>query len=465
MGNLKKELTKMGVSDNVVRSRMLEFVKLECKRLTEEQTIQLIKDIVSHPEIYKNHSNDRWSALAELLLPKEEKMEHYDLVDQPLSYANFANGYTDLLAIRQMEPAMRLPVTLAGALMPDAHAGYGLPVGGVLATDGVVLPYAVGLDIGCRMSLTILDGSADLIDKHKERMVQALYDNTAFGMDGVLPFKVYHSVFDKEEFRTIPLLKKLRDKAIRQLGSSGGGNHFVDICAVQLPADNPLGLQDGSYPAILSHSGSRGFGAAIAEHFTQIAKEQCRLPREAGPFAWLDLSSEAGEQYWRSMEIAGEYAAACHELIHRYVAQGMRFKPLVNISHHHNFAWREKLSDGREAVVHRKGATPAHQGELGIIPGSMTDAGYIVCGKGCVEALCSANHGAGRAISRQEARNSISRHAMRKQLAEAGVELLGGTTEEAPGAYKSMREVMADAAPLVEIVGTITPRIVRMNKE
>ena len=143
----------------------------------------------------------------------------------------------------------------------------------------------------------------------------------------------------------------------------------------------------------------------------------------------------------------------------------MRLRPLLNISHHHNFAWRETLPDGREAIVHRKGATPARKDELGIIPGSMSEAGYIVRGKGCEEALCSANHGAGRALSRQEARNTISRHALRKQLAEAGVELLGGTPEEAPAAYKLMREVMAAAEPLVEIVGTISPRIVRMNNE
>lgn len=465
MGNLKKEFTKMGVTDNVLRSRMLEFVKQEGKHLSSEQILSLLQDFVAHPEQYKQHQNPRWRALAELLSPEETTVQHHDLRESPLPYAVFGRDLIDPLAFRQMDTAMRLPVTLAGALMPDAHAGYGLPVGGVLATDRVVLPYAVGLDIGCRMSLTILDAPAALIDRQKDRMTQALRDNTAFGMEGVLPFNVHHTVLDREEFRNIPVLKKWRDRAKRQLGSSGGGNHFVDICSVQLPPDNNLGLPEGDYAAILSHSGSRGLGAAIAEHFTAIAKKTCRLPREAGPFAWLELSSETGQQYWRCMEIAGEYSAACHEIIHRNVAQGMRLRPLLNISHHHNFAWRETLPDGREAIVHRKGATPARKDELGIIPGSMTEAGFIVRGKGCEEALCSANHGAGRVLSRQEARNTISRHALRKQLAEAGVELLGGTPEEAPAAYKPMREVMAAAEPLVEIVGTISPRIVRMNNE
>ncbi len=205
--------------------------------------------------------------------------------------------------------------------------------------------------------------------------------------------------------------------------------------------------------------------AAIAEHFTAIAKAQCRLPREAGPFAWLDLDSEEGEMYWRCMEIAGEYSAVCHELIHRNVAQGMRLQPLANVSNHHNFAWRETLTDGSEMIVHRKGATPAHAGELGIIPANMTDAGLLVTGLGCEEALCSASHGAGRAMSRQDARNSFSRYALNRQLAQRGVTLLGGSTEEAPDAYKSIDEVLAASKQLIKVVGRIHPRIVRMNQE
>jgi tRNA-splicing ligase RtcB len=429
------------------------------------QIVQLLQNIAGNPENYKNHRKICWRELAELLSPTADNAPFHELLEQPLPYAVFGRGGIEPLALRQMDTAMRLPVTLGGALMPDAHAGYGLPVGGVLATRNVVLPYAVGLDIGCRMSLTILDGPASLIERYREQMARTLWDNTAFGMDETLPFRIHHPIFDKDEFSTIPILKKLRAKAFRQLGTSGGGNHFVDICAVQLPATSALNLPEGDFVGILSHSGSRGLGAAIAEHFTAIAKEQCRLPREAGPFAWLELASDAGEQYWRCMEIAGEYAAACHEVIHRCVAQGLRLKPLYNVSHHHNFAWQETLSDGTVAVVHRKGATPAHEGAMGIITGSMCEAGYLVKGRGCEAALASANHGAGRALSRQDARNSISRHTLRKQLDAAGVTLLGGTTEEAPAAYKPMREVMASATPLVEIVGTITPRIVRMNKE
>jgi len=221
----------------------------------------------------------------------------------------------------------------------------------------------------------------------------------------------------------------------------------------------------GGYVGILSHSGSRGLGAAIADYYTGVAKETCRLPRQAGPFAWLSLNSEAGEEYWKCMQIAGEYSVANHESIHYYMAKALRLKPLANVSNHHNFAWRDHLPDGRLSIIHRKGATPAHQGELGIIPGSMATPGFIVSGKGCAESLFSASHGAGRTMSRLDARNSISRHALKKYLAEHNVMLLGGTTEEAPQAYKDIHQVMDSQHDLINIEGKIIPRIVRMSEE
>jgi len=465
MGNIKpKDLSKLGYTNDIARSMAIKLVAKYCKHQSLEEVILILQNIIQHPEKYKQDAV--WGKLAEVLSPTKAEVSTHELRDNPLPCIVYGADRIDELAKSQMEMAMRLPVTLSGALMPDGCAGYGLPIGGVLATtDDVVIPYAVGKDIGCRMSLTILDAGIDFLEKHHDRAVEALLNNTAFGLDGILPFKQYHPLFDRSEFRDIPILKNLREKAVRQLGTSGKGNHFVDICEIELSSDNALGLSDGRYLGILSHSGSRGLGAAIADYYTSIAKNTCRLPRQAGSFAWLSLKSEAGQEYWRCMEIAGEYSAVNHECIHYNVAKAIRLKPLANVSNHHNFAWCDLLPNGRSAIIHRKGATPAHLGKLGIIPGSMATPGYIVSGKGCTESLYSASHGAGRTMSRLDARNSISRYGLKKFLAERNVTLLGGTTEEAPQAYKDIQQVMESQRELINIEGKIIPRIVRMSEE
>ena len=465
MGNIKpKELSKLGYTDNMARSIATETVRKHCKHYSPEQIAEILKQVIQKPEAYK--ADAVWGKLAEVLSPCETGKATFDLRNEPVGYRVYGADGIDELAKRQMEVAMRLPVTVAGALMPDGCAGYGLPIGGIIATtDEVVIPYAVGKDIGCSMHLSILDADTSYIDKHHDRAVDALFANTAFGLDGTIPFRQYHPLFDRNEFREIAVLKKQREKAIRQLGSSGKGNHFVDICEVEVHAGNRVGISEGRYVGILSHSGSRGLGAAIVDFYTAIAKETCLLPRQAGPFAWLSLKSEAGQEYWKCMEIAGAYAAANHQLIHYNMAKAMRLKPLATVSNHHNFAWKDQLADGSSVIIHRKGATPAHQGELGIIPGSMATQGYIVSGKGCESAIFSASHGAGRTMSRQDARNSISRYALRKELAKRNVTLIGGTTEEAPLAYKDIEAVMTAQRELVDIEGSITPRIVRMSEE
>jgi tRNA-splicing ligase RtcB len=162
------------------------------------------------------------------------------------------------------------------------------------------------------------------------------------------------------------------------------------------------------------------------------------------------------------MTLAGDYASACHNHIHRRIANALGENPLAVVENHHNFAWKEQLADGTEVIVHRKGATPAQKGVLGIIPGSMTAPGFIVRGTGKAEALQSASHGAGRQMSRTQAKNSVTRNALKKELADKGVILSGGGLDEAPIAYKDIREVMRAQQDLVDVVGTFTPRIVRM---
>ena len=185
MGIRLKDLSKLGYRDNVARSLVVDIVSKHCKYDTKEQIEMTLSDILEHPESYKN--NEIWNKLAERLSPTIIAKEFiaYDLLDEPLRYKTYGGKFIETLAKQQMNLAMRLPVTVAGALMPDAHAGYGLPIGGVLATDNVVIPYAVGVDIGCRMSLTVFDASADFLKRCTYQMKEALKDFTHFGMDAV----------------------------------------------------------------------------------------------------------------------------------------------------------------------------------------------------------------------------------------------------------------------------------------
>lgn len=465
MGIRPKELSKIGYTNNVARSLAINIVNRHCKHNTKEEIISLLSDLLEYPDKYRN--DEIWCKLAEHFAPtiEERAFEVHDLLDTPVSYKSYGTKFIESIAKQQMELAMRLPVTVGGALMPDAHAGYGLPIGGVLAVENAVIPYAVGVDIGCRMSLSVFAESPDFIKRYSHQIKEALKEYTHFGMDGGLLFDQEHEILDRNEFQMTSLLKTLHGKAVRQLGSSGGGNHFVEFGEIELYEANVLKLPAGKYLALLSHSGSRGMGAAIAKHYSKLAREVCKLPREAQHFAWLDLASEEGQEYWLSMNLAGDFAKACHDRIHINLSRALGIKAIANVENHHNFAWREEIAPNRYAIVHRKGATPAHKGEAGFIPGSMATPGYLVCGRGVEDALFSASHGAGRAMSRQKAKEQFTQSALKKLLSNAGVTLIGGSVEEMPLAYKDIERVMPAQESLVDIHGKFSPRIVRMNKE
>jgi len=397
---------------------------------------------------------------------KDEPSED-TLLENPLPFPIWGRENIDDGAVAQMENAMRLPVSVTGALMPDAHVGYGLPIGGVLATENVVIPYAVGVDIACRMRLSIYEVSPILIGQKKKSFEDALWNETAFGMGSKWTGskKAQHAVLDDDAWYATPQLRKLKDTAMNQLGTSGTGNHFVEWGSFKL--DEPMfGLQPGEYLALLSHSGSRGVGARIADRFSKLAMEKHPdLDKSVRYLAWLSLDSEDGQEYWLSMELAGRFASANHYIIHHRVAAAVGLKEAAVVENHHNFAWNEKLSDGRNVIVHRKGATPAGVGVFGVIPGSMGDAGYVVKGRGVSESLESASHGAGRLMSRTAALNSISRSTRDDYLKERGVTLLGGGMDESPQAYKPIDKVIAAQHDLVDVIGKFTPRIVRMADE
>jgi len=366
----------------------------------------------------------------------------------------------DPAAIAQMEDAVSLPVAVKGALMPDAHMGYGLPIGGVLAVRDAVIPYAVGVDIACRMKLSVLSLPFRHYETHPRDFRKALENQTRFGVGEEFSRPGQHPVID-EDWNISPLVASLKDLAHKQLGTSGSGNHFAEFGRLILTRDD-LGLKAGEYLAFLTHSGSRGSGARIAEHYSNLAK---RLHPELGKplnnLAWLDMQKGDGMEYVKAMELMGRYASANHEIIHDAVLDFLRETALVTIENHHNFAWREKIGL-REVMVHRKGATPAGKGVLGIIPGSMADPGFIVRGLGNENALSSAAHGAGRRMSRNAAIKQFDFKDLQDIMGKKHITLISAGLDEIPMAYKNIEDVMDQQKGLVEIVAKFEPKLVKM---
>jgi tRNA-splicing ligase RtcB len=366
----------------------------------------------------------------------------------------------DETTVKQLEAASLLPISVAGALMPDAHVGYGLPIGGVLATENAVIPYAVGVDIACRMKMTVLDLPTDWLEDRQEELIQALEREVSFGVGGTFKKRREHPVLD-EDWSVSLITSKNKERAWAQLGTSGSGNHFVEFGLLSVH-DAAAGLAPGEYVALLSHSGSRGTGAAVCDYYSKLATaSHPELPKELSRLAWLSLDDAEGQEYWAAMNLMGLYAAANHSLIHKHLATSLGVEVLLDVENHHNFAWKE-FHFGKEVIVHRKGATPAGEGVLGIIPGSMATPGFLVRGKGNAESLNSAAHGAGRAMSRTRAHETLSWQTANAFLRERGVTLISAGLDEVPFAYKDIDSVMAAQSDLVSILARFDPRLVKM---
>jgi tRNA-splicing ligase RtcB (3'-phosphate/5'-hydroxy nucleic acid ligase) len=463
-----KMLLEMGYLPKTSLGFALNWAEKALKSQETAEVLAQLKAVLLNPTDYAEHPS--LARLSAALLAEAKQLAAsatLELKAQAPDFAIFGADQIDPGAIQQMQVAMRLPVAVGGALMPDAHQGYGLPIGGVLATHNAVIPYGVGVDIGCRMALSVFEVPESHFFEHRALYKRELIHHTAFGAGTGFTGKdrAYHQVLDRKEFGATPLLRQLKDKAFTQLGSSGGGNHFVEWGIIAFDHDDAATrVSKGRYLALLTHSGSRGLGATVAGHYTQLAKSLCKLPHEAANLAYLDLDSEAGQEYWLSMNLAGDYASACHEVIHRKLTKAIGAEVLVKVENHHNFAWKETW-DGQEVIVHRKGATPAGAGVMGIIPGSMTEPGFLVRGKGETLAINSASHGAGRQMSRSQALKKVSKADLKAVLEEKGVTLIGGGLDEAPMAYKNIHQVMAAQHNLVEIVAKFTPKMVRMAEE
>lgn len=373
----------------------------------------------------------------------------------------FGAELVDRESISQMEGAIKLPVAVRAALMPDSHVGYGIPIGGVLATENAVIPYAVGVDIACRVKLTVFNLPGEKFHDISDRLEEALRKRTFFGVGVENPLKEYHPVLDDPSWGDSKFLLNLKDLARKQLGTSGSGNHFVEFGIIKF-IDNLLHFKPGQeYLALVSHSGSRGLGSKICQHYSELARKICKGKSVNEKLAWLPIPGE-GEEYWNAMELAGKYASANHELIHRRLAEYTRLEPIFSMENHHNFAWRETV-EGRNLIVHRKGATPAQEGVLGFIPGTMADPGFLVRGKGNIKSLNSSAHGAGRVLSRRKAKSELDyAKDVLETSAKKGVRVIRAGRDESPLVYKNIREVIAAQQDCVEILAEFQPKLVIM---
>ncbi|MDP9764530.1 RtcB family protein [Deinococcus enclensis] len=458
-----KHISKLGFEKKAIKLALDAAHTREDAGVSSAEILQELQAVQADPAAYLR--GGVYADLAAELSTQQgvkRAQQAADLRPSALPYRVWGEDLIDPGAHAQMDVAMRLPVSRAGALMPDAHVGYGLPIGGVLATENAVIPYGVGVDIGCSMMLSVLPVHPDELGTDEAKTLLMKHTRFGAGVAFEKRDRLDHAVLHEDTWKEQPLLKHLHPKATEQIGTSGSGNHFVEFGTLTLHQPD-LDLEAGTYLAVLSHSGSRGFGAQVAGHFTALAQKRWpTLDRAAQKLAWLPLDSHEGQAYWQAMNLAGRYALANHDLIHRRLARALNVTPGAQVSNSHNLAWKQRVN-GEELIVHRKGATPAEAGRLGLIPGSMADPGYVVRGRGNAQALDSASHGAGRQLGRKAAANTLAKKDVQAYLKDKGITLIGGGIDEAPQAYKRIQDVMARQDDLIDIVAEFRPRVVRMD--
>jgi tRNA-splicing ligase RtcB len=257
-----KDLNKIGIPAGApAKLAIAAASKLFAQGLGKHEALKNLETVAAAPRDYAEH--ELYGKLAKALVDYESQVTPILPREIPISYAQYGTNLEEA-SIKQMENACRLPVAVAGALMPDAHLGYGLPIGGVLATDNVVIPFAVGVDIACRMKITVLDVPVTALSGEKDRLIRVLERETSFGVGAHFKQKRDHAVID-EDWSFSVVTKRLKDKAWKQLGTSGSGNHFVEFGTLTV-LDGVVGLAPGVYLSVLSHSGSRGSGQEVAKH-------------------------------------------------------------------------------------------------------------------------------------------------------------------------------------------------------
>jgi tRNA-splicing ligase RtcB (3'-phosphate/5'-hydroxy nucleic acid ligase) len=383
----------------------------------------------------------------------------YDILnlstDKPvLSWANHELGSAET---KMAKNVASLPFVFKHvSLMPDVHLGKGALVGSVIATKDAIVPAAVGVDIGCGMAAIKtpytaeqLEGKLKQIRLDLEAAIPVGFnenkesDRQVSNWQGWQQFKALH-----------PGVKDLETKAMRQMGSLGGGNHFCEIC-----------LDENNAVWLMLHSGSRHIGNVLAQRHIETAKTLAKMTDTKLPdpdLAHFVQGTVEFENYWRDLQWAQDYArfnrvvmmTRFKRVVEKHLAGGKPMKPLLEVNCHHNYAEKE-VHFGEEVFVTRKGAVRARQEDLGIIPGSMGAKSYIVRGKGNVESYCSCSHGAGRLMSRNLAKRTYTLDDLIEQTKGVECRKDEGILDEIPGAYKPIEQVMANQADLVEVVATL----------
>ncbi|MEM7134170.1 MAG: RtcB family protein [Chloroflexota bacterium] len=365
-------------------------------------------------------------------------------------------------AVDQMYTVMRLPVATKGALMPDAHLGYAMPIGGAAALEGAISPSFVGYDISCMVQLSILDVDADAFEADRPHFAEALQSVTSFGMGADFARgEREHEVMDNSTWREVKPAAKLKSLAQKQLGSSGGGNHFADLVTIEILTDLDDLSTGTKLVGLLTHSGSRGTGHKLATHYVRQAAEYTKHIAKGIPkgYEWLPLEHELGQEYLAAMTLMGEYARANHDLIHDHFCTQTSLQTIKRIWNRHNYVW----IDGDE-VIHRKGATPANEGQLGLIPGTSGTSSYLVRGLGNDASLNSSSHGAGRWHSRSQAKREHDESRFQKHMNRNDILHFGLAPDETFMAYKDIEMVIdLQDGVLIEPIARMTPRVVIMG--
>jgi tRNA-splicing ligase RtcB (3'-phosphate/5'-hydroxy nucleic acid ligase) len=362
-------------------------------------------------------------------------------------------GDVDERAVEQLRRCAEAGDAVRAVLCADAHVGYSQPIGGAIAYPDQISPSGAGYDIGCGNKAVRTDLKAADVDV--AGVMNQVVRRISFGIGRHAGERADHAVLD--EIRRAPFApqRALYDLAAEQLGTVGGGNHYVDLFEDR---------DDGSL-WVGVHFGSRGFGHRTASGFLAMARgrgfgERVREGGMDSPPVLFHVHSELGQAYIEAMELAGRYAYAGRDVVTGRVLEILGARSTKEVHNHHNFAWREQV-DGQECWVVRKGCTPAFPGQEGFVGATMGEDAVILAGVDSPQSgdlLHSTVHGAGRVMSRRQARRgAIDWKAARARLRQEGIELRGGAADEAPGAYKRLGDVLAAHAGTVEVRHRLRP--------